>query len=187
VLAEAEINGNPLRVGIDPDTSALRLEAAQYPNLSFAAADSLKLPFADGTFDCLIGHVSMPYMETTSALAELHRVLAPGGRFSITLHSFRFVRERLRYSFSHANWRDCLFMGSVALNGILNHFGRPQVKVPWKSRTQIFETVNTLRGAVSSAVHCGFESVATDYKSPIFFRLSGLRRAHPGSGIPAPD
>jgi SAM-dependent methyltransferase len=186
-VAEAEIDGTPIAIGIDRDAPALRQAAVRYPRISFAAADGLKLPFADGAFDCVIGHVSMPYMDTRQALSEIHRVLALGGRFYVTLHSFGFVWDRFRYSLSHANWRDCLFMGYVALNGILNHFGMLQIQAPWKSRTQTFETFNTRRGAVLSGVHCGFESVATDYKSRIFFRLSGLRSANPGSGIRVSD
>src|ERR1051326_3762143 len=94
VTFQALISGNPLRVGIDLDENNLRL-AAQQNGLNVAKANALKMPFADNTFDVLIGHVSMPYMKTPDALREIFRVLTPGGSFLLTFHSFSYARWQI--------------------------------------------------------------------------------------------
>jgi SAM-dependent methyltransferase len=57
----------------------------RYPDLTFVVGDALRLPFPDASFDVVtmnfgILHVSQP----ERALAEVHRVLVPGGRLAFT-------------------------------------------------------------------------------------------------------
>ena len=71
-------------LGVDKSAPMLALaeaRCASQPQVSFREADALNLPFEDGGFDAAI--VSQVYEYVTdmeSALAELHRVLKPGGR-----------------------------------------------------------------------------------------------------------
>ncbi len=61
---------------------ARRKRDGSHPNLSFSAADAKNLPFPDGTFDAVtvaFGMRNIP--DTIPALAEIRRVLRPGGRF----------------------------------------------------------------------------------------------------------
>lgn len=56
----------------------------RHPDLSFVQGDAMKLPFADGEFDAVtisfgLRNVQQPKV----ALAEMHRVLKPGGRVVI--------------------------------------------------------------------------------------------------------
>jgi ubiquinone/menaquinone biosynthesis C-methylase UbiE len=44
------------------------------------AGDAERLPYGDGTFDLVVGHAFLHHVpEPRAALAEMHRVLAPGG------------------------------------------------------------------------------------------------------------
>jgi SAM-dependent methyltransferase len=67
-------------VGVDPDADAIK----HHDSLLFrAAARGERLPFADGSFDLIcsawvLEHVDMP----RAFMREIHRVLAPGGRFA---------------------------------------------------------------------------------------------------------
>jgi SAM-dependent methyltransferase len=67
-------------VGVDPDAEAI----LNHDTLRFrAAARGERLPFADGSFDVIcsawvLEHVDMP----RAFVKEIHRVLAPGGRFA---------------------------------------------------------------------------------------------------------
>jgi ubiquinone/menaquinone biosynthesis C-methylase UbiE len=45
-----------------------------------------KLPFDDGHFDAVSGHYALEYCDTATALAEIHRVLKPGGNAQFVLH-----------------------------------------------------------------------------------------------------
>jgi demethylmenaquinone methyltransferase/2-methoxy-6-polyprenyl-1,4-benzoquinol methylase len=59
-------------------------EAGRASRRSFAAADALRLPFADGTFDAItVGYGLRNLADPEAGLAEMRRVLAPGGRVVI--------------------------------------------------------------------------------------------------------
>lgn len=173
VIAEAGAERVPLKVGVDFSFDAVQ-QAKVYEDVHWIVADGLKLPCRDSSFDVVIGHVSMPYMNTDRALAEVHRVLMPGGSFFLTFHSFYYWRERLALSWRSRNWKDLIFMGYVAGNGLLNHFGYRQQQIPW--RRERFETVNTPTGVARSGRRQGFEMICTEMvPERIFFVVTGRK------------
>lgn len=185
VLAEAKYQNIPHRVGVDCAVDSVRT-ASQNTGLDFAVADGLHLPFRSETFDVVIGHVSMPYMNTSGAFAEIYRVLRPGGSIFLTVHSFFYLRQRLQASVRRQNWKDILFCGYMAVNGLLNHFSLPQMQLWWKRR--VFETVNTPGGLAKAARKQGFAMVSVEYEpARIFFAITA-RKAAPNRGavLPAP-
>jgi ubiquinone/menaquinone biosynthesis C-methylase UbiE len=46
-----------------------------------------RLPFDDATFDAVSGHYALEYCDTAAALAQVHRVLKPGGDAQFIIHS----------------------------------------------------------------------------------------------------
>jgi SAM-dependent methyltransferase len=90
--------------------------------------DALDLPFADGTFDCVIASEILEHVpEDDRAIAELVRVLRPGGSLAITVP--RWLPERVCWALSdeyHANegghiriYRADQLRGKVAAHGLL--------------------------------------------------------------------
>ncbi len=73
--------------GIDRSEELLSVAAtdtAEVRNLNFLKADVYELPFADNTFDFIYARlVFMHLSDPLKALANLHRVLKPGGRLLI--------------------------------------------------------------------------------------------------------
>lgn len=70
----ADINGEMMRVGRD------RLLDRGLTQVSFCQANGERLPFADGTFNCItIGFGLRNFTDKAAALSELKRVLATGG------------------------------------------------------------------------------------------------------------
>jgi len=70
--------------GIDISEDMLSMSrgrCAETPWAEFRTADSTRLPFADGEFDAAVSTQVYEYVaDLKTALAELHRVLRPGGR-----------------------------------------------------------------------------------------------------------
>jgi SAM-dependent methyltransferase len=73
------------------DLSSSFVDAATYltascgrsEHVTFQVADALHLPFEDSSFDAVfLQHVAMNVKDRASLYAEVHRILAPGGRFA---------------------------------------------------------------------------------------------------------
>ncbi|AOS63985.1 methyltransferase domain-containing protein [Actinoalloteichus hymeniacidonis] len=52
--------------------------------VSFQLENAMKMPFPDASFDAVLAFESIIHMDRTTALAEMARVLKPGGRLVIT-------------------------------------------------------------------------------------------------------
>lgn len=83
-------------VGVDIDESDLDIARNRFPNRRFIAGRGEDLCFLnEGSFDLVICEVSLPYMNIPRALAEIYRVLKPGGSVFLSLHSARFTLTEL--------------------------------------------------------------------------------------------
>jgi ubiquinone/menaquinone biosynthesis C-methylase UbiE len=184
VLGQAATEGNPLRVGLDLSLESLTRANAQNPNVRYVCANGLNLPFQNASFDMVIGHVSLPYMNTKRALREIYRVLRPGGSIFLTLHSPHYVKDRVLRSLSARRWRDVLFCAYMATNGILNHFSLPQFR--WPSGR--LETVNTPTGVYRAARNEGFVMISIEHVAKrIFFAVTARKpNANAGAVLAAP-
>jgi SAM-dependent methyltransferase len=75
-----------LVVGIDPidrfgQAGVTLARERRLPNLSFARADGMALPFREGCFDLVLSHAVIEHVaDAPLYLRECRRVLAPGGR-----------------------------------------------------------------------------------------------------------
>jgi SAM-dependent methyltransferase len=76
-------------VGIDVAATTARIAHAGYPGAHVAATDVRALPFATGCFDTVISNSTLDHFASVAeigvSLAELHRVLRPGGELLLTL------------------------------------------------------------------------------------------------------
>jgi ubiquinone/menaquinone biosynthesis C-methylase UbiE len=73
-------------VGIDRSGEVIAIAAHEHraQNLSFLQASVYDLPFPDGSFDVAYGHQVLQHLaDPVSALAEVHRVLRPGGLVAV--------------------------------------------------------------------------------------------------------
>jgi len=83
----AVVGSGGLVAGVDCADSALEIARRRCSNLSnvtFELGDASKLPFPDATFDAAMSSQTFEYLEDApAALAEMHRVVKPGGRVLI--------------------------------------------------------------------------------------------------------
>jgi SAM-dependent methyltransferase len=79
-------------VGIDLSRLTTQLAQSQRQRSEVCAADVVSLPFADGCFDLVLSNSTLDHLssvtEIETGLAELARVLRPGGRLLLTLDNF---------------------------------------------------------------------------------------------------
>lgn len=84
LAAAAAVTGNPA-TGVDPSTTMVRL-ARRRTGAVVLRADAARLPFAEGSFTRAGSLDSLQFWPAPDrALAELHRVLRPGGRLAVVL------------------------------------------------------------------------------------------------------
>jgi ubiquinone/menaquinone biosynthesis C-methylase UbiE len=104
------LNCRPRCVGVDVDIDALRLAATGVigEQVRVAAASGERLPFHRGSFDYVYSRVALPYMHIPTALEEMHRVLRPGGRLWLTLHSVAIPLSLFRRTFQIGRLRESI-------------------------------------------------------------------------------
>ena len=73
-------------VGLDFSPAMLAFARKRAPHASFVEADARDLPFAGAEFDVVVSNFGMPHIhDQRRALAEIRRVLTPGGCFAMTV------------------------------------------------------------------------------------------------------
>ena len=72
-------------VGIDATPAMLDVARARTPNAEFREGDFTNLPFDDATFDLAVCALALAHLaDPTPAIAEIARVVRPGGRVVLT-------------------------------------------------------------------------------------------------------
>ncbi|MQA97636.1 MAG: methyltransferase domain-containing protein [Streptosporangiales bacterium] len=88
VAREAVARGSRVRA-VDAEPQMLELARRNVPGLDATRAILPELPFPDGSFDAITGNYVINHVgEPPAALAELRRVLRPGGRIALTTWEF---------------------------------------------------------------------------------------------------
>jgi ubiquinone/menaquinone biosynthesis C-methylase UbiE len=84
VAGAATARGAPA-AGLDFSTAMLDIARAAHPRLDFAQGDAEALPFPDGSFAAAVSNFGIHHVpHPAAALAEMRRVLKPGGRAAFT-------------------------------------------------------------------------------------------------------
>lgn len=86
-------------VGIDAEPLAIERARSLFPELEFVVADAADLPFENGAFDKAVAADFVEHVDDETfrrVLAEVRRVLRPGGTFAIYAPNPRHLIERLK-------------------------------------------------------------------------------------------
>lgn len=93
-------------VGLDFSWNALAFARDMYRG-RYVQADlrARRLPFRDGSFDGVIARCSLHYFtlaQTEKIVAEVARVLVPGGSFAFVVNSAEYLKKKARYDYATA-------------------------------------------------------------------------------------
>jgi len=143
---------NTPAVGIDVDFAALRLAKSLTTRAAFACGAAEHLPFADGSFDLVVSRVALPYTHIPHSLAEIRRVLRPGGKLWAVLHPLSIPWKEA----TSGNFNSYLYFLYVLANGMLFHFSRRQIEFP-RHGCESFQTRRGMRTALRAG---GFGEIA---------------------------
>jgi SAM-dependent methyltransferase len=78
---------------VDSDAALVAQARRTHPEIDVRVGDVRKLPFPDGAFDLVLCHQLLHHLSAPAeALAELHRVLAPGGVLLLAESCASFLR-----------------------------------------------------------------------------------------------
>ncbi len=75
-------------IGLDPCPQAVA--HCRDRGLPVVQAHGESLPFADNTFDLVVSRVVLPYTDERRVIAEVARVLKPGGRVQLSAHGLGY-------------------------------------------------------------------------------------------------
>ncbi|MDZ4858720.1 MAG: class I SAM-dependent methyltransferase, partial [Candidatus Hydrogenedentes bacterium] len=70
-------------IGLDVDLDSVHHGSEKYEDVFFVAGHAEQLPLDDNSIDAVFCHSVLQYTKRAMSLAEIHRVLRPGGRFAI--------------------------------------------------------------------------------------------------------
>ena len=154
-LASWGVTASDQVTGLDIDDSRLAIAKVQFPNRTYLQGAGECLPFQNESFDRVISGLALPYMSIQKTLAEIHRILVPGGGLSLSLHLPSFtIAELLRNAIPKPV--PTLFRLYVVANGLLFHCTGWTVGFP-KGRTESFQTERGMRVALN---HAGFVNLS---------------------------
>jgi len=135
--------------GLDIDDSRLAIAKAQFPKRNYMHGAGECLPFENESFDRVISGVALPYMNIQKTLAEIQRILVPGGGLSLSLHLPSFAIGELLHN-ALPKPAPTVFRLYVLANGLLFHCSGWTVGF-LQRRTESFQTERGMRVALNRA------------------------------------
>lgn len=151
-------------IGIDVKPDRIQAAHREFSGRGwcYLCARGENVPLRDGSVDCAFSNVALPYMHIPRVLAELHRVLVPGGLLQATLHPPSFAWSEFRRSFPKP--KQSLFRVFVFLNGMVLHFSGRVI-----SLGKVAESCQTERGMRIALERAGFTAVSFRHEERRFF------------------
>jgi len=134
--------------GVDIDEGALVIARQRFPNRTYLLGRGENLPFGDASFERVVSSVAFYYMNVPKTLSEIHRVLVPEGRISLSLLPASFTLVELRRAFPRVI--PSVFRLYVLGNGLWFHCTGKTVRFV-TNRTECFHTERGMRIALRRA------------------------------------
>jgi SAM-dependent methyltransferase len=134
-------NGRVFAVAADLYSSGLIMGREVYADhlpqarVTFIRARGESLPFASDSFDLVNCGLALPYMRNARAIAEVVRVLRPGGVFLLKIHHALFYLRELWQGLTTGDLAAAMNGAKVLVAGTAYHLVRRQPRVRLLSET----------------------------------------------------
>jgi ubiquinone/menaquinone biosynthesis C-methylase UbiE len=143
------VSKNAYGIGVDIAGAALRIGREFYAThlpdakVAFMQSKAESLPFDSACFDVVNCGLALPYTDNARAIAEVARVLRPGGLFLLKVHHMRYYLREFRRGVTSRNASSVIYGGRVLVAGIIYHLVRRQPRARFLNET--FQTLWLLR------------------------------------------
>ena len=157
-------------IGIDSNFSSLAVAKRRFPGRHFVCCQAEALPFSDSSFERVVSSVAMPYTDIPVALAEIRRMLVPGGSLFMSVHHLRFTLNELRAALPSPI--AVLYRLYVLANGLIFHASGRVVRFP-DGKVESFQTTRGLKRALEGTGFVGVEVSRPDGKVHVDAKTAG--------------
>ena len=165
-------------VGVDISDAALRMARELYEaplphaKVTFSKAAAESLPFADASFDVVNCGLALPYTDNARVIAEVARVLRPGGMFLLKIHHARYYMSLLLRGLAKLEVSSVIYGGRVLAAGTLYQLTGRQPRARFLNES--FQTRRLLRRELSKhSLSIEREHVNTNPLTPYFVIVKG--------------
>ena len=165
-------------VGVDISDAALRTARDVYAThlpgakVTFAKSAAESQPFADSSFDVVNCGLALPYTDNARTIAEVARVLRPGGMFLLKIHHARYYLDLLWRGAARLEVSSVLYGGRVLAAGTLYQLTGRQPRARFLNES--FQTRRLLRRELSKhGLSIEREHVNTNPLTPCFVIFKG--------------
>jgi ubiquinone/menaquinone biosynthesis C-methylase UbiE len=108
--------------------------------VAFVRAAAEDLPLATSSVDVIVCRLVLPYTDNARALAEMARVLRPGGALLLKFHHVRFYFRQLATAVAEHHFKSVVHACGVLIAGAIYHLTGSQPR-----RSESFQTIWLLR------------------------------------------
>jgi len=112
--------------------------------ISFARSMGEDLPFADESFDVVLCRIAITLMNNQKAIAEISRILRPGGVFLLKTHSPQFYLGMIKQRFSSLSPRQLAYPIISLAGGTFQMITGKYPAIDFLKGREVFQTRGTL-------------------------------------------
>lgn len=171
-LIASKLEDRQLVVGMDIEVEPLVYGSQNYKTIQYLNGNAETLPFADNSFDKIISRVALPYTDIPESVAELARVLKPGGSIWVTLHPLSKTMQQFGTSTKSLDLRGLVFRSYAIMNGIAFHVAGKLYRWP---KGNVMESFQTRHGMTRCLKNHGFENI--EFENKRYFKCTAIKKS----------
>lgn len=170
-LIASRLDDRELVIGMDIEMEPLVYGSKNYPSIQYLNGNAETLPFAAESFDKVISRVALPYTTIPESVAELSRVLKPGGSIWLTLHPLSKTLQQLAASTKSGDVKGVIFRTYAILNGLIFYVAGKLYRWP---KGDMMESFQTRRAMTRCLEKNGFDNI--EYENNRYFKCTATKK-----------